>query len=69
MEKNDSSVSKCHSCSQVICCSSSYDGVERPLGKAFARSVVDEGHHDDCAVRPAWGELDQLWWEGIKDEG
>lgn len=35
-----------HAHSQVICRSSSYDGVERPLGEAFTCSVVNEGYHD-----------------------
>lgn len=46
--------------SQVICCSSSYDGVERPLGEALARSVVDEGYHDDGAIHPGRGQFHQL---------
>lgn len=43
----------------MICRCSSDDGVERPLGQAFARSVVDEGHHDDGAIHPGWGQLHQ----------
>lgn len=50
--------------SQVICCGSSYDGVQRPLGEALARSVVDKSYHDDCAVYPGRGQLHQLTGRG-----
>lgn len=43
----------------MICRCSSDDGVERPLGEAFARSVVDEGYHDDGAIHPGRGQLHQ----------
>lgn len=43
----------------MICCGSSYDGVEWPLGEAFARSVVDEGYHDDGAIHPGRGQFHQ----------
>lgn len=46
--------------SHVICCGSSYDGVQRPLGEAFTWSVIDEGYHDYCLVHPRWGQLHQL---------
>lgn len=43
----------------MICRGSSDDGVERPLGEAFARSVVDEGYHDDGAIHPGRGKFHQ----------
>lgn len=55
--------------SQVICCSSSYDGVERPLGEALARSVVDEGYHDDGALHPGPGQFHQLAGRRMKVRG
>lgn len=58
----------CHSYSQVICCGSSDDGVERPLGEAFARSVVDEGYHDNGAIHPGRGQLHQLTGRQMKVE-
>lgn len=43
----------------MICRSSSYDGVERPLGKAFTRGVVDKGYHDNGTIHPGRGEFHQ----------
>ena len=50
----------CRSHSQVMCCGSSYDGVERSLGEAFARSVVDEGCHDDVVFHTGRDNFHQL---------
>lgn len=36
-----------HFLSHVICCGSSYDGVQWPLGEAITGSVIDEGYHDE----------------------
>ncbi len=58
-----------HAHSQVICCGSSYDGVERPLGEALARSVVDEGYHDDGAIHPGRGQFHQLAGRRMKVRG
>lgn len=43
----------------MICCCSSDDGAERPLGEAFAGCVVDEGYHDDSAIHPRLGQFHQ----------
>lgn len=34
--------------------------MERPLGEAFARSVVDKGYHEIGAFQPGRGQLHQL---------
>lgn len=52
--------------SQVIRRCSPYDGVERPLGEALARGVVNECDHGDCAVHPGWRQLHQLAVRKIK---
>lgn len=49
-----------HFLSHVICCGSSYDGVQWPLGEAFTGSVIDEGYHDERPVCSGWGQLHQL---------
>lgn len=55
--------------SQVICRGSSYDGVERPLGEAFARSVVDEDQRGDGAIHLGRGQLHQLAGGEMKVKG
>lgn len=46
--------------SQVIRRRSPDDGVERPLGEALARRVVDEGYHGDGSVHPGRRQFHQL---------
>lgn len=44
----------------MICHCSAYDGVQRALGEALARCVVDKRYHDDSAVFSGWRYIDQL---------
>lgn len=43
--------------------------MQRPLGEALARSVVDKSYHDDSALYPGRGQLHQLTRRGGRGVG